>query len=195
MMSDNANTFIPSSKQHQDLFKSIVVREEPNNRGIMMIPKRAPLFCGTWERLIGLTKATIKKVPGRSCVTYETLQTVITEIEAMINNRLLTYVPSDTSDELEVLTPSHVLYSRRITKLPYEDVPTYPITSDRLLIIKRVTIQTTLINHFTDNIRRGRLCWSTAMFPVYYGNLPWLKNSFKEKMALLEVLKFEIKMD
>ncbi|XP_060559754.1 uncharacterized protein LOC132719841 [Ruditapes philippinarum] len=100
---------------------------------------------------------------GRSYVTYETLQTVITEIETMINDRPLTYVCSGNSDEPEVLTPSHLLYGRRITKLPYEDVlsctfPT-PINklSDRSSVIKQATIQTKLINHFRDRWRHEYL--------------------------------------
>jgi transposase InsO family protein len=160
MMSDNANTFISASKQLQDLFKSTTVRQELNNRGIewKMIPKRAPWFGGMWERLIGLTKTTIKKVLGRSYVTYETLQTIITEIEAMINDRPLTYVSCDTPDEPEVLTPSHLLYGRRISKLPYEEnQPTDPVTTDRSSIIKRFTMQTNLINHFRDRWRHEYL--------------------------------------
>ncbi|XP_060578231.1 uncharacterized protein LOC132735303 [Ruditapes philippinarum] len=48
MMSDNANTFISASKQLRDLFHSLTVREELNNRGIewKMIPKRAHWFGG-----------------------------------------------------------------------------------------------------------------------------------------------------
>ncbi|XP_053388226.1 uncharacterized protein LOC128551404 [Mercenaria mercenaria] len=63
MMSDNADTFLSASRQLQDLVQSITVREELNDRGIewKMIPKRAPWFGGMWERLIGLTKTTIRK--------------------------------------------------------------------------------------------------------------------------------------
>lgn len=37
------------------------------------------------ERLIDLTKTVVRKVLGRSYVSYQTLQTVVTEAEAMIN--------------------------------------------------------------------------------------------------------------
>ncbi|XP_053402321.1 uncharacterized protein LOC128557840 [Mercenaria mercenaria] len=160
MMSDNANTFLSASRQLQDLVQSISVKEELNDRGIewKMIPKRAPWFGRMWERLIGLTKTTTKKVLGRSYVTYQTLQTVITEIEAMINDRPLTYVTSGALDEPEILTPSHLLYGRRITKLPYEeDVPTNPVPSDRPSVIKRATLQRTMINHFRDRWRHEYL--------------------------------------
>ncbi len=76
----------------------------------------------------------------------------------MINDRPLTYVTSGTSDEPDVLTPSHLLYGRRITKLPYEeDVPTNDGPSDRPSVIRRATHQTMLINNFRDRWRHEYL--------------------------------------
>jgi hypothetical protein len=43
---------------------------------------------------------------------------VITEVEAFLNERPLTYVTLDVT-EVEPLTPVHMLYGRRITSLPY----------------------------------------------------------------------------
>ena len=56
--------------------------------------------------ILCLTKTTIKKVLGHSYVTYETLQTVVTEINSMINDTLLTYVTSGTSDDITSDRPS-----------------------------------------------------------------------------------------
>ena len=41
------------------------------------------------------------------------LQTIIVEVEAMLNDHPLTYISSDISDP-EPLTPAHLLYGRRI---------------------------------------------------------------------------------
>ena len=46
------------------------------------------------------------------------LQALTLEIEGILNDRPLTYVSSDLQDE-EPLTPSHLLYGRRITSHPY----------------------------------------------------------------------------
>ena len=46
------------------------------------------------------------------------LQTLIVEIEACLNDRPLTYMLSDLSDD-EPLTPSHLVCGRRITSLPH----------------------------------------------------------------------------
>ena len=67
-------------------------------------------------------KIALKKTLGRSYVSYERLQTVVTEIEAILNDRPPTYISSDFLDP-EALTPSHLLYGRRITSLPYQEVP------------------------------------------------------------------------
>ena len=48
----------------------------------------------------------------------EALQTLVVEIEAVLNDRPLTYLSADIDDP-EPLTPSHLLYGRRITALPH----------------------------------------------------------------------------
>ena len=86
------------------------------------ITKRAPWHGGYWERLIGLTKAALKRVLGRAHINLITLQILVVEIENILNNRPLTYVSDDPND-MEPLTPSHLLYGRQITPLPYKVTP------------------------------------------------------------------------
>lgn len=57
---------------------------------------------------------TLKKVLGRAAVTYDELQTLLTEIEANLNDRPLTFVSSDVN-YLPPLTPSMLLCARKIT--------------------------------------------------------------------------------
>ena len=120
IMSDNATTFIAASEHLKRIFQSDKVQREFRNRGIewRFIPKRAPWFGGFWERMIGLTKNCLKKVLGSSLVDLETLQTVTTEAENVLNDRPLTYISMDIDDD-EPLTPAHLLYGRRITSVPY----------------------------------------------------------------------------
>ena len=51
------------------------------------------------------------------------LETIVVEIEAVINDRPLTFVSFELGD-LEPLTPAHLLRSRRITYLPHEMIDT-----------------------------------------------------------------------
>ena len=119
MISDNTSTYLSAAEELKRLFLLLPLKEA-FSRSVdwQFIPKRAPWYGGFWERLIGLTKNALKKVLGRAYVDLVTLQTIITEIEEVLNDRPLTYWSSDVSDE-EPLTLSHLLYGRRITALPY----------------------------------------------------------------------------
>ena len=162
LISDNASTFVSANNELKELFQSHALKETLAREGIewLFIPKRAPWYGGFWERLIGLTKSTIKKVLGRAAVNLCTLQTIVVEVEAILNDRPLTYVSSDIKDE-EALTPAHLLYGRRITSLPHPLVesdelndPTYQTNTDFLRNRKRVSL---LIQHFWQRWRHEYL--------------------------------------
>ena len=56
---------------------------------------------------------TIKKVVGRRIIRHIELQTLVMEIEAILNNR-----PSCQDSEIEVvLTPNHLVYGRRLENI------------------------------------------------------------------------------
>lgn len=93
----------------------------------------------------------IKKVLGRTFVNLEGLQTVVTEIEVVLNDRPITYVTSETN-EPEPLTPSHLLYGRRIVRLPHEivehdEIPD-PTFGDDSEVRERAKRQSLLIQSF-----------------------------------------------
>ncbi|XP_077985927.1 uncharacterized protein LOC144440430 [Glandiceps talaboti] len=120
IMSDNGSTYLSAADRIGKLLNSTPVQNYLANHRIewSFIPKRAPWFGGFWERLIGLTKTSLGKVLGRTFVSVDELQTVLTEIEATLNDRPLTYLSADPND-LQPLTPSHLLHGRLITPLPY----------------------------------------------------------------------------
>ena len=129
MVSDNASTYLSAADEIQSLMQSPEVKRAMGKRGVTwkFIPKRAPWWGRFWERMVGLTKSALKKVLGRRHVSLTTLETVITEIEAALNDRPLTFVSSEHGD-LEPLTPTHLLHGRRITCLPHE-----PADDDELI--------------------------------------------------------------
>ena len=117
------------------------------------IPKRAPWFGGFWERLIGLTKSTLKKTLGRTHATLESLQTIIIEVEALLNDRSITYASCDIND-LNPITPSHLLHGRRIVKLPHTDVQEDEIyTTGASEIRQRAKKQALILQHFATRWR------------------------------------------
>ena len=61
-------------------------------------------------------KRYLKKTIGGAKLTYEELMTVTVEVEIILNSRPLSFVSSEDVDE--PLTPSHLLYGRRLFNLP-----------------------------------------------------------------------------
>ncbi|XP_057290244.1 uncharacterized protein LOC130612931 [Hydractinia symbiolongicarpus] len=78
------------------------------------IVKAAPWWGGFWERLVQSVKRSLTKALFRSSISYEELQTVLCEVESLLNCRPLTYVYND--DIEEVLTPSHLMHGRNICR-------------------------------------------------------------------------------
>jgi len=120
VLSDNASTFMSAADDLKALLESATIRETLGNQGIewRFIPRRAPWYGGYWESLIGLTKSYLKKALGQMFVTLSSLQTLVVEIEAHLNNQPLTYVSTD-SNEPTPLTPSHLLYGKMTNTVPH----------------------------------------------------------------------------
>ena len=161
MISDNASTFLAASDTLSDLFKSPSLKEQFSRQGVewKFIPKRAPWYGGFWERIIGLTKRAIKKTLGKASITLTELQTLATEVEAVLNDRPITYVSSDCTDE-EPLTPSHLLNGRRISSLPYpiaDDDPSDPDYGGASDMRQRVTAQAHILECFWNRWRHEYL--------------------------------------
>ncbi|XP_002741926.1 uncharacterized protein LOC100373242 [Saccoglossus kowalevskii] len=121
LISDNATTFISAAHELRRLMNDPEVQALLAHHRTMwkFIPKRAPWVGGFYERMIGITKSTLKKVLGKACVTFDELQTILTEVESVINDRPLTHIASH-ADDLVPLTPSHLMIGRNVYSLPYD---------------------------------------------------------------------------
>jgi len=162
MMSDNASTYTSTAEELERLFTSEELSTVLGREGTKwrFIPKKAPWFGGYWERLVGLTKMAIKKTLGRAHIDLVALQTVVSEVEAMLNDRPLTYISDDVTDP-EPLTPSHLLHGRRLTRLPYEHAtiedirdPSYNEPDQLRKNAKRLSV---LLDHFASRWRNEYL--------------------------------------
>lgn len=153
MISDNASTYQCAAKELQALFDSPTVQNYFLHHSVQwrFIPKRAPWYGGFWERLVGLTKNVLKKVLGRAKVTYGELATILTEVEAVLNDRPLTYMSSSIEDD-QPLTPSQLIYGRRITTVPHEfkdaEELSDPNFGNRSHLTKRFALRAQLLKHF-----------------------------------------------
>lgn len=63
---------------------------------------------GVWERLIRSVRSILTSVLGQQVLDDEGLQTLFCEVEAILNDRPITKVSDDPND-LEALTPNHIL--------------------------------------------------------------------------------------
>ena len=86
-----------------------------------------------------MVKMSLKKILGRALITLPFLQTTIVEVQAVFNDRPLTFL-SYTTEDPQPLTPSHLLCGRWILPLPhlvrYEELtdPDYCQSANQLRI-------------------------------------------------------------
>ena len=118
IVSDNAKAYKGIDKELRLLFNHPQVKDEMQNRRIQWCfnLERAPWWGGFFERLIGSVKRCLRKVLGNARLSFDELLTVMSEVEATLNSRPLTYdydIPGE-----EVLTLAHLMYGRRLTTLP-----------------------------------------------------------------------------
>ena len=96
-------------------------------------------------------------------MSMETLQKIVTEIEAVLNDRLLTHVSSNLHD-LEPFTPSHLLYGHKMTSLlypeHYTDDDVRVVQSDQTTLTHRSRTQANIISQFW---KRWRSEYLTAL--------------------------------
>ena len=118
IISDNAKTFKAADKILSKLFPYPRVKKFLASKRIdwRFNVDRAPWWGGFFERLIQNTKRCLRKTLRNAKLNYDELHSVLVEVEGTLNSRPLTYVSSD--DPEEPLTPSHLMYGRRILSLP-----------------------------------------------------------------------------
>ena len=113
---DNGTNFIGASaelrRSMMDLNNSFV-QETLRRREIewSFIPPQAPHMGGAWERIIRTIKRILNALLLQQTLTDDSLITVLTEVESIINSRPLTPVVMDPSAD-EPLTPNHLLLAR-----------------------------------------------------------------------------------
>ena len=118
IVSDNGKTFKAAAK----LLKAVMTHEDVQQYlagvGVDWVfnLERSPWWGGVFERMVRNTKRCLKKMIGQARLTYDELLTAVTEVEAIVNSRPLSFISSD--DLEEPLTPSHLLIGRRALSLP-----------------------------------------------------------------------------
>ena len=150
LFSDNARTFKAANKELTELFKLPEVQEFLLNKRVQwrFNLERASWWGGVFERLIQSTKRCLKKVIGQAKLNYDELQTLVIEVEGVLNSKPLTYVYVDIK---QALAPGHLLSGRKIVSLPdiseFNSEEIEEISSHELLT-KRSLYLSALMKHF-----------------------------------------------
>jgi len=77
---------------------------------------------------------------------FDQLNTILVEVEAIINSRPLTYMYDDVEGVSYCISPSHLLYGRRIVSLPNSEV--FEVTSTYDSLVKKSKQQRHTLNQF-----------------------------------------------
>ena len=149
LLSDNAKTFKSASKEVVKIARAQEVLHYMANNGVTwkFIVDKAPWWGGFWERLVQTVKRPLKKVIGRSCLSFEELSTLLTEVECVVNARPLVYVYDDLDGVNFALTPSHLINGRRLQSTPNSSH--FEIVSTHDTLTRRSQHQKRLLNQFT----------------------------------------------
>lgn len=134
--SDNARGFVAASKQLADLM-------QPDPVEWRFIAPRAPWWGGWWERLVRSVKSALKRSVGNRLLCRVELTTALTEIEAILNSRPLTFV-GDEPDSSMPLSPANFLMPQQKQSFPWND----PGPVDAAGLRDRAVHQETVLHKF-----------------------------------------------
>ena len=136
MHSDNATNFVGANRELKkcyEILKSIEsthkVQEFLSEERITwkFIPPKSPHFGGLWEAAVKAFKHHLVRTVGDTLLTFEQLETLVIEIEAILNSRPISPLSSDPND-FHPLTPGHFLIGGALTTFPQADFSDTPST-------------------------------------------------------------------
>lgn len=177
--SDNGSNFVGTCNELARLLKSssleISQYASENSINFKFSPAYSPHFNGLAEGSVKSFKHHLKRVLAHANLTYEEMNTVLVQIESILNSRPLTPLSSDPRD-LVPLTPAHFLIGRTLMMLPS------PQVNDTTLSVSRYMRTHQLKAHF----------WS-RYYKEYISELQkrqkWHKDGRRLKLGEMVVIK------
>ncbi|XP_022829237.1 uncharacterized protein LOC111358355 [Spodoptera litura] len=128
--SDNGTNFVGACNEITKFLKTqsydIISNAAENDIIFKFSPAYSPHFNGVAEGSVKSIKKHLNHVLSMAHLDYEEMNTVLIQIEAILNSRPLTPISSDPSD-LIPLTPAHFLIGRTLTMLPAPQVDQAPL--------------------------------------------------------------------
>ena len=127
IISDNAMQFKAANQSLDSIWNSVTQCEEVQNYASnigakwIFIVEMAPWMGGFYERLVGLVKRALRKTLAKNLLTMIQMQTLIKEVEAVLNSRPLVYVGEDINSRI-TLRPGNFLSLNPRIGIPETDV-------------------------------------------------------------------------
>ncbi|GFS86156.1 DUF5641 domain-containing protein [Trichonephila clavipes] len=143
------------------------------------IPPKSPHFGGLCETGVKSVKHHLKRAIGNLHFTFEEFETIMIQVEGILNSRPLTPLSSD-ADNLDVLTPGHFLIGRPITSIPEPNL--IDVNENRLTRWEKITkvVQRTWKKRKHDylNTLQARSKWITEKNDPMIGQTVLIKEDF-----------------
>ncbi|XP_031783906.1 uncharacterized protein LOC116417015 [Nasonia vitripennis] len=143
--SDNGTNFVGASNELREVYDLFETPEFRKTIGTYAIAKRiewhfnpplSPHFGGIWEAAVKSFKHHLKRVLKDQKLTYEQINTLLIQIEAILNSRPLCSLSTDPNDPVSI-TPAHLLVGRPFNVLPEKSV--FSVPGNRLSTYKFLT--------------------------------------------------------
>ena len=161
IISDNAPQFKLTKSTLDEAWQFVTTHPDTQsylaNEGIKwkFIVELAPWMGGFYESLVGLVKQSLRKSIGKICLNFEQCQTVLTEVEAVLNSRPLVHVGADLNSGF-TLTPAHFLNLNPQTGTPHLD--TEDLEQDRDFL-DRMSSSTKLLETWRKGQKHLDIFW------------------------------------
>lgn len=121
LLCDNGTNFVGGERELREAFNAMApqLQEQLAKQKIsfQFNPPSAPHFGGAWEREVRSVKTALRVVLKEQSVPEPVLQTVLIEVEGILNAKPLGYVSADAADP-DPITPNVLLMGRRDSSLP-----------------------------------------------------------------------------
>ena len=122
LRSDNGTNFVGAERELREALNGLnqdKIQSAMLQRGIKWYfnPPAGSHHGGVWERLIRMVRNVLHCVLNQQVLDDEGLQTLLCEVEAILNDRPITKISDDPMD-LEALTPNHLLLLKTKPILP-----------------------------------------------------------------------------
>jgi hypothetical protein len=129
---DNATNFVGGNRELEELrhrfesqeHRDLVIQTCADDRiNFHFISARAQHFGGLWEAAVKSAKHHLYRMLSEASLTYEELETLVIEVESILNSRPLTLMSTNPED-IEVLTPGHFLIGEPLVSIVEPRYPT-----------------------------------------------------------------------